>query len=25
VPEVIPHDVSTRDTPGAGMTGQQQQ
>jgi uncharacterized circularly permuted ATP-grasp superfamily protein len=24
VPEVIPHDVSTRDTPGAGMAGQQQ-
>jgi uncharacterized circularly permuted ATP-grasp superfamily protein len=25
VPEVIPHDVSTRDTPRFGMTGQQQQ
>jgi uncharacterized circularly permuted ATP-grasp superfamily protein len=24
VPEVVPHDVSTRDTPGAGMAGQQQ-
>ena len=24
VPEVIPHDVSARDAPGAGMAGQQQ-